>query len=61
MPSMIMRIFSIPSYRIASFFGGTTILIMVGVVLDTMRQIEGQLLVRHYEGFIKGKTLRGRR
>jgi len=61
MPSMIIRLFNIPSYRIASFFGGTTILIMVGVVLDTMRQIEGQLLVRHYDGFVKGKTLRARR
>jgi len=61
MPSMIIRLFNIPSYRIASFFGGTTILIMVGVVLDTMRQIEGQLLIRHYDGFVKGKTLRARR
>ncbi|HHV94102.1 MAG TPA: preprotein translocase subunit SecY [Firmicutes bacterium] len=34
-------------------FGGTSILIMVGVVLDTMKQIEAQLLMRHYEGFIK--------
>ena len=61
MPSMVIRLFNIPSYRIASFFGGTTILIMVGVVLDTMRQIEGQLLIRHYDGFVKGKTLRARR
>lgn len=61
LPSMIIKLFNIPSYAIASFFGGTTILIMVGVVLDTMRQIEGQLLIRHYEGFIKGRALRGRR
>ena len=61
MPSMIIKLFNIHSRRIASFFGGTTILIMVGVMLDTMRQIEGQLLVRHYDGFIKGKTLKGRR
>ncbi len=61
MPSFIIKFFHIPSYAIASFFGGTTILIMVGVVLDTMRQIEGQLLIRHYDGFIKGKTLRARR
>jgi len=61
MPSFIVKFFNIPSYAIASFFGGTTILIMVGVILDTMRQIEGQLLIRHYEGFIKGKTLRARR
>ncbi|MCM8773857.1 MAG: preprotein translocase subunit SecY [Candidatus Omnitrophica bacterium] len=61
LPSLFMKIFDVPSYQIVSFFGGTTILIIVGVVLDTMRQIEGQLLLRHYEGFIKGKTLRGRR
>jgi len=60
-PTIIVKIFNIPLYAIASFFGGTTILIMVGVVLDTMRQIEGQLLVRHYEGFIKGKSLKGRK
>ena len=41
--------------------GGTTILIMVGVVLDTMKQIEGQLVIRHYEGFMKEGTLRGRK
>ncbi len=61
LPSLIVKLFNIPSYAIASFFGGTTILILVGVILDTMRQIEGQLMVRHYDGFIKGKGLRGRR
>jgi len=60
-PNVIMRAFSIPSYGIASLFGGTTLLIMVGVVLDTMKQIEGQLLIRHYDGFIKGSSLKGRR
>ncbi len=60
-PSLIIKFFNIPSYAIASFFGGTTVLIMVGVILDTMRQIEGQLLIRHYEGFMKGKSLRARR
>jgi preprotein translocase subunit SecY len=34
---------------------------MVGVVLDTMKQIEGQLLIRHYEGFIKDSSLKGRK
>ena len=61
LPGVIMKLFNIPSYAITSFFGGTTILIMVGVVLDTMRQIEGQLLIRYYDGFIKGKELKGRR
>jgi len=61
LPSLIMRMFKIPSYAIASFFGGTTLLIMVGVLLDTMRQIEGHLLLQHYEGFIRGRRLKARR
>ncbi|MFH1752662.1 MAG: preprotein translocase subunit SecY, partial [Candidatus Omnitrophota bacterium] len=48
-------------YLIASFFGGTGLLIIVGVMLDTMRQIESQLLMRHYEGFMKRGRIRGRR
>ena len=60
-PNIIMALFKVPSYALASLFGGTTILIMVGVVLDTMKQIEGQLLIRHYEGFIKDSSLKGRR
>ncbi|UCC95444.1 MAG: preprotein translocase subunit SecY [Candidatus Omnitrophota bacterium] len=61
LPNMIMHLFRVPSYALASLFGGTTLLIMVGVILDTMKQIEGQLLIRHYEGFMKKGTLRGRR
>jgi len=60
-PNFVMYAFKVPSYALASLFGGTTLLIMVGVVLDTMKQIEGQLLIRHYDGFIKGSTLKGRR
>jgi preprotein translocase subunit SecY len=60
-PNIVMSLFRVPSYGLASLFGGTTLLIMVGVILDTMKQIEGQLLVRHYDGFIKGSTLKGRR
>jgi len=60
-PNFIMHIFNVPSYALASFFGGTTLLIMIGVILDTMKQIEGQLMVRHYEGFIKGGSLKARR
>lgn len=60
-PNIVMGVFRVPSYELASLFGGTTLLIMVGVVLDTMKQIEGQLLVRHYDGFIKGSTLKGRK
>lgn len=61
LPNFVMYIFSVPSYALASLFGGTTLLIMVGVVLDTMKQIEGQLLIRHYDGFIKGSSLKGRK
>jgi preprotein translocase subunit SecY len=44
----------------SGFFGGTTVLIMVGVALDTLRQIESYLLMRHYDGFMKSGKLRGR-
>jgi preprotein translocase subunit SecY len=46
--------------RIAYFFGGTGMLIVVGVVLDTMRQIETFLLQRHYDGFLKKGRLKSR-
>ncbi len=46
---------------VASFFGGTSMLIVVGVMLDTMRQVESHLLMRHYDGFLKKGKLRGRR
>jgi len=45
----------------ASFYGGTSMLIMVGVLLDTLQQIESQLLMRHYDGFMKKGRVRGRR
>ena len=43
------------------FFGGTSLLIVVGVAMDTVQQIESQLIMRHYDGFLKGTRLRGRR
>ena len=46
--------------KVASFFGGTSILITVGVLLDTMRQVESHLMMRHYDGFLKKGRLRGR-
>ncbi|MDX1652215.1 MAG: preprotein translocase subunit SecY [Brumimicrobium sp.] len=45
----------------ALFFGGTSLLIMVGVVLDTLQQIESYLLNRHYDGLMEGTKIRGRR
>ena len=59
-PRIISRWLNIP-FLIASFFGGTALLITVGVMLDTMKQIESQLLMRHYEGFLKKGKLRSRR
>lgn len=59
-PQLVISWFKIP-YLVASFFGGTGLLIIVGVMLDTMKQIESQLVMRHYEGFMKGTRLRGRR
>ncbi len=47
-------------YEVAQFFGGTSMLILVGVVLDTMRQMETHLLMRHYDGFLKKGRLKGR-
>ena len=47
--------------EIAQFFGGTSLLILVGVALDTVKQIEQHLIMHHYDGFMKGRRLRGRR
>jgi preprotein translocase subunit SecY len=58
-PMFLARKFSIPS-MIAQFFGGTSLLIIVGVMLDTMRQVETHLLSRHYDGFLKKGHLRSR-
>jgi preprotein translocase subunit SecY len=59
-PDFIMAWLKIP-YIVASFFGGTGILIIVGVMLDTIKQIESHLSMHHYEGFMKAGTIRGRR
>ncbi|HNX53158.1 MAG TPA: preprotein translocase subunit SecY [Pontiellaceae bacterium] len=61
LPTVMGNQFGIPA-MVASFFGGTSLLIIVGVMLDTMRQIESHLLMRHYDGFLKkGKLKSGRR
>jgi preprotein translocase subunit SecY len=59
-PDFIMAWLKVP-YLVASFFGGTGILIIVGVMLDTLKQIESHLLTHHYEGFIKSGHFKGRR
>ena len=47
-------------WSVSQFFGGTSMLIAVGVMLDTMRQMEAHLLMRHYDGFLKKGRLKGR-
>ena len=59
-PTLISHGLNIP-FLVASFFGGTSLLIVVGVMLDTVQQVEAHLLTRHYEGFMKGGRIRGRR
>ena len=58
-PIILSRQMNIP-YDVSQFFGGTSILITVGVLLDTMRQVESHLMMRHYDGFLKKGRLRGR-
>jgi preprotein translocase subunit SecY len=48
------------STALSGFFGGTSLLIIVGVALDTLKQVESYLLMRHYDGFMKSGKLRGR-
>ena len=43
------------------YFGGTSLLIIVGVAMDTVQQLESQLIMRHYDGFMKKTRIRGRR
>nr|BAL55319.1 preprotein translocase subunit SecY [uncultured Chlorobiota bacterium] len=59
LPVFVHNVLSVPS-ELASFFGGTSLLIVVGVALDTLQQIESYLLMRHYDGFMKSGRLRGR-
>jgi preprotein translocase subunit SecY len=58
LPTLLINKFGVPFY-----FGGTALLIVVGVALDTVQQIEGHLITRHYEGFTgpRGPRIRGRR
>jgi len=59
LPQMLARYFSVP-HTTAQFFGGTGLLIIVGVILDTMRQVETHLIQRHYDGFLRKGKIRGR-
>lgn len=59
LPNIVGSVLGIP-HTISYFFGGTALLILVGVVLDTMKQIESHLLMKRYDGFMKKKRIRGR-
>ncbi len=56
LPDIFYKAFNVPFY-----FGGTSLLIVIGVALDTVSQIESHLIQRHYGGFLKGVSIRGRR
>lgn len=59
LPNIVGRVLGIPQ-TISYFFGGTALLILVGVVLDTMKQIESHLLMKRYDGFMKRGKVSGR-
>jgi len=58
-PTFLSGFFNV-DYSLASFYGGTSLLIIVGVALDTLQQIESHLLMRHYDGFLKTGKIKGR-
>ncbi|MFH0988590.1 MAG: preprotein translocase subunit SecY [bacterium] len=60
LPTVMIHIGNV-SGNFAQFFGGTSLLIAVGVVLDTLQQVESHLLMRHYDGFMKSGKMKGRR
>ena len=59
LPSLLSQGLHVPTIT-AQFFGGTSLLIIVGVILDTMRQVETHLIQRHYDGFLRKGRIRGR-
>ncbi len=59
-PAMLSKWAHIP-YSLAAFFGGTGLLIIVGVALDFLQQVEAQLFMRHYDGFMKSGKIKGRK
>ena len=59
MPALAMKFLNI-NQEFAYFYGGTSLLIMVGVILDTLKQIESQLLMRRYDGLMKTGRIQGR-
>jgi preprotein translocase subunit SecY len=60
LPSILMMLGLAKAQQFAQFFGGTSLLITVGVMLDLLQQIESHLLSRHYDGLMKSGRVRGR-
>jgi preprotein translocase subunit SecY len=56
-----LPLFITQGLQVSFYFGGTSLLIVVGVAMDTVQQVESQLIMRHYDGFVKKGRLRGRR
>lgn len=59
LPTFITKVFGVTT-TFAGFFGGTSLLIIIGVGLDTLQQIESHLMMRHYDGFMKNGKIKGR-
>lgn len=59
LPTMVSRFLGVPQ-TISYFFGGTALLILVGVVLDTMKQVESHMLMKRYDGFMRKGKIKGR-
>jgi preprotein translocase subunit SecY len=57
----ILPSFITQGLNVTFYFGGTSLLILVGVAMDTVQQVESQLIMRHYDGFMKKTRIRGRR
>lgn len=60
LPGIALNIKPDMTPQFAQFFGGTSLLIMVGVVLDTLQQIESHLLMRHYDGLMEKGKIKGK-
>jgi preprotein translocase subunit SecY len=61
LPYVVQSQMGLNAWQVSHFFGGTSLLILVGVALDTVRQIETHLTMRNYDGFVKGRRVKGRR
>jgi preprotein translocase subunit SecY len=57
----VLPTFLISEFNVPFYFGGTALLIVIGVAMDTLAQIEAHMLSRHYEGFLKKGRIKGRR